>query len=147
MLESPPNGMPRIAPIVFYNDVAAALDWLAKAFGLEKRQALSAPDGSIMHAEMQLGDGVIMMGPPSDERATRSPRDGAGVTQSLYVYVDDVDAHFERAKASGAEITQEPEDMFWGDRLYNALDCEGHHWGFAQHVKEVAPEDMKPTEA
>jgi uncharacterized glyoxalase superfamily protein PhnB len=147
MPQNPPEGMPRISPYLFYTDVPAALDWLAKVFGFELRLSMPGADGSIMHAEMILGDGVIMMGPASEEQDTRSPRELPGVNQSLYVYVDDVNAHFQRAKASGAAIVTEPVEMFWGDRMYSARDLEGHHWSFAQHVKEVAPEDLNPPAA
>lgn len=142
--QNPPEGMPRMTPLLYYRDLAPALDWLAKAFGFETRSKMPGPDGVIVHAEMELGDAVIMMGPPSDEENTRSPKDLPAVSQSLYVYVNDVDAHFANAKAQGATITLEPEYKFWGDRMYSAIDFEGHHWNFAQHVKEVAPEDMHP---
>ena len=144
MVKNPPENFPRLSPLLFYNDIPAALDWLAKSFGLERRNAIPGPDGSIMHAEMQLKDAVIMMGPPSEDRSTRSAADLPAVNQSLYLYVDDVDAHFQQARAAGATIVSEPEDMFWGDRIYNARDSEGHHWCLAQAVKAVAPEDMKP---
>lgn len=144
MPANPPEGMPRMIPYLFYNDLRAALDWLGKAFGLETRMSIPGPEGQILHAEMQLADAVVMMGPASSEQGSSSPADLAGVNQSLYVYVDDVDAHYQRAKAAGARIMSEPEDMFWGDRMYYAQDVEGHHWNFAEHVKEVAPEDMRP---
>ena len=147
MPANPPAGMPRMIPYLFYNDLPAALDWLAKAFGLETRMSMAGPEGQVMHAEMQLRDAVIMMGPASDEQGSKSPADLPGVNQSLYVYVDDVNAHHQQAKKAGARIMSEPEDMFWGDRMYYAQDIEGHHWNFAQHVREVAPEDMKPPGA
>ncbi len=144
MVQNPPEGMPRMIPFLFYDDVADALEWLAKAFGFEQRMAMTSPDGAIMHAEMVLKDAVIMMGPSSDEAGQSSPRTLPGVNQSLYMYVDDVDAHYQQAKAEGAKIMLEPSDMFWGDRMYYAQDCEGHHWNFAQRVEDVPPEDMKP---
>ncbi len=142
--KSPPEGFPRLVPILFYDDLAGALDWLAKSFGFTIRMSLPGPDGKLVHAEMQHGDAVIMMGPVSDETGSKSPDALPGVNQSLYLYVDDVDAHFQHAKAAGAKIVSEPTDMFWGDRMYYAQDCEGHHWNFAQHTKDIAPEDMKP---
>ncbi len=147
MAQTPPEGMPRMVPYLFYNDIPAALEWLAKAFAFQTRNSMPGPGGAIMHAEMALDDAVIMLGPASEERSLSSPKDLPAVNQSLYVYVNNVDAHFERAKAAGAKIMSEPEDMFWGDRMYYAQDCEGHHWNFAQHVKDIAPEDMKPTGA
>ena len=145
MPANPPENMPRIAPNIFYDDPAAALDWLSKAFGFETRMSMPGPDGGVMHAEMQVADSVVMMSPTSATEQWRSPQslDGS-VTQSLYVYVDDVDAHCARARAAGAKILSELEDMFWGDRTYVASDPEGHRWTFAQRTREIAPEDMKP---
>jgi uncharacterized glyoxalase superfamily protein PhnB len=146
MPANPPNDMPRITPNLYYDDPAAALEWLSKAFGLETRMSMPGPDGSIMHAEMQVADSVIMLSPTSANEAWKSPRSLQGsVTQGLYVYVDDVNAHFSRARSAGAKIEAELEDMFWGDRTYVAEDLEGHRWSFAQHVRDVAPEDMKPS--
>ena len=132
---TPPNGMPRIAPNVFYDDLAQALEWLEKAFGFEKRSALPGEDGSLIHAEMNVADSVIMLSPTKDNAAWKSPQSlGGAVTIGLYIYVDDVDAHFERARAAGASIAAEPETMFWGDRTYVAEDLEGHRWTFSQAV-------------
>ena len=145
MPANPPENMPRIAPNVFYDDPAAALEWLTKAFGFTTRSSMPGPDGGIMHAEMQVEDSSIMMSPTSGSDAWRSPQSlGGAVTVSLYVYVDDVDAHCARARSAGAAIVSEPENMFWGDRTYVVEDPEGHRWTFAQHVSDVAPEDMKP---
>jgi uncharacterized glyoxalase superfamily protein PhnB len=141
MPANPPKDMPRITPYLYYEDVAAALAWLARAFGFRERLRMPGPDGSIMHAEMQLVDGVVMMGRPSAEY--RSPKRLGQVTHSLYVYVDDVDAHCRHAKQAGAKIMEEPADQFYGDRRYGAEDPEGHHWYFATHVRDVTPEEMK----
>jgi uncharacterized glyoxalase superfamily protein PhnB len=134
--------MPRITPYLHYEDVAKALDWLAQAFGFRERLRMAGPDGSIQHAEVELADGVIMLGCPNADY--RNPKRLGGVTQNIYVYVDDVDKHFERAKRAGAKILAEPADQFYGDRRYGALDPEGHEWYFATHTRDVAPEDMKP---
>lgn len=144
MPKNPPEGMPRITPYLFYNDVTAALDWLEKVFGFERAGELQGPDATIMHAEMRFMDGVLMMGPPDEEMGTRSPAGPGAVNQSLYIYVDDVDAHYRHASSAGATKITEPMDMFWGDRMYTVQDLEGHHWSFAMHVRDVAPEDMKP---
>jgi uncharacterized glyoxalase superfamily protein PhnB len=142
MPSNPPDNMPRISPYLYYRDVAAALDWLARAFGLAERMRMPGPGGAIAHAEMELADGVVMLGCPSPDY--RSPKQLGHSTQSLYVFVDDVDKHFRRAKEAGAKILEEPADQFYGDRRYGAEDPEGHVWYFAQHVRDVAPEDMKP---
>jgi PhnB protein len=142
MPKNPPENTPRITPYILYQDVASALKWLAKAFGFKERFRLPGPDGKILHAEMQLADGVIMMGCPSPQY--KNPKDLGQVTVSLHVYVDDVDRHYARAKKAGAKILAEPEDQFYGDRRYGAEDPEGHAWYFAQHIRDVAPEDLKP---
>jgi PhnB protein len=133
--------MPRISPYLYYEDVAGALAFLDRAFGLKERVRMPGPDGKIMHAEVELADGVVMMGCPGNEY--RSPKHLGQATFGLYVYVDDVDAHFETAKKAGATILETPADQFYGDRRYMCADPEGHHWSFATHVRDVAPEDMK----
>ena len=141
MPKNPPDNMPRITPYLLYEDVAGALDWLARAFGFRERMRLPAPNGGIAHAEMERDGGVVMMGYPGPQY--RNPKRLGEVTQSLYVYVDDVDKHFVHARQAGARIIDEPQDQFYGDRRYAAEDPEGHLWYFAQHVRDVAPEDMK----
>ncbi len=141
MPANPPENMPRITAYLLYEDVDSALDWLAKTFGFRERMRLAGPDGKTNHAEMELADGVIMIGCPGPEY--QNPKRIGHVTQQLYVYVDDVDKHFEHAKEAGATIFEEPQDQFYGDRRYGAEDLEGHHWSFAQHVRDVAPEDLK----
>ena len=142
MPKNPPENMPRITPYLYYKDVGGALSWLAQAFGFQERMRMPGPGGDIMHAEMECADGVIMLGCPNADY--RNPKGLGQVTQGLYVFVDDVDKHFQHAKVSGATILAEPEDQFYGDRRYTAEDPEGHQWFFAQHVRDVAPEDMKP---
>ncbi len=145
MPANPPENMPRITPNVFYDDPAGALEWLAKAFGFATRMSMPGPDGGIIHAEMKVEDGVIMISPTTGADAWRSPKSlGGSITLGLYVYVDDVDAHCARARSAGARMVAEPEDMFWGDRTYVVEDLEGHRWTFAQRVRDVAPEDMNP---
>ena len=142
MPKNPPDNMPRISAYLLYEDVAGALDWLARAFGFRERMRMPGAEGKILHAEMELADGVIMMGNPGADY--RNPKRLGHVTQHLYVYVDDVDGHYEHARKAGATILEKPEDQFYGDRRYGAEDPEGHHWFFAQHVRDVAPEDMAP---
>ena len=158
MPQSLPDGMPRVVPMLSYEDVASAVDWLATAFGFRERLRFAEPDGTVTHAEMELSDGVIMLGHPGPEY--QSPRRHAEVCDAahrwsavpyvidgVHVYVDDVDAHFERAKGSGATILSEPEDTPYGDRNYRVEDLEGHRWMFAQHVRDVAPGEWGATEA
>jgi PhnB protein len=142
MVDNPPAGFPRITPYLLYADVDAALDFVVKAFGFEETVRMPGADGTTMHAEARLGEGVVMMGSPGPEY--RNPAALGGSTQLVYVYVDDVDAHCAAARAAGATITREPEDQFYGDRTYGVEDPEGHHWSFSQHVRDVEPEAMRP---
>ncbi len=141
MPQNPPKDMPRITAYLLYHDVAAASDWLTKTFGFKERMRMDGPDGKVTHAEVTLEEGVVMMGRPDGE--FKNPKQLNMPTQMLYVYVDKVDEHFQRAKKAGAKILKEPEDQFYGDRRYAAEDPEGHQWFFATHVKDVKPEDMK----
>lgn len=134
-----------ITPYLLYEDVAGALDWLAHAFGFKEVLRFDGPEGYVTHAEMRLGDGSIMLGDPGPDY--RNPKRVGERTSQLYVYVDDVDAHYERARAAGAEIKLEPTDQAYGDRRYDAYDPEGHLWSFATHVRAVPPEDWGATEA
>ncbi|MDQ3874270.1 MAG: VOC family protein [Actinomycetota bacterium] len=129
---------PTIIPYLLYEDVAAALDFLSRAFGFREHLRLTGSQGYVNHAEMRLGDSMIFLGDPGDDY--RNPKRLGQETVDLYVQVDDVDAHYERAKAAGAEIVEEPQDQPYGDRRYGAVDQEGHRWFFAQPVADVAPE-------
>lgn len=123
---------PTIVPYFGYRDAAAALRWLAEAFGFEEKQAFTTPDGRVMHAEMAFGGGVVMIGtgePPVGGDAAATSPTGHGI----YVVVDGVDAHHERAKAAGARIVYGPEDTDFGTRRYRALDPEGYEWSFGTY--------------
>jgi PhnB protein len=137
---------PRITPYLLYEDVARALDWLTKAFGFaEQDDRFTGPDGKVSHASMKLGDGVVMMGCPG--ATYKNPKRLGHATQHLYVYVEDVDSLFERARAMGASVIEEPKDAFYGDRRCGLADPEGHQWFFAQHVRDVSPEEMQQAAA
>jgi uncharacterized glyoxalase superfamily protein PhnB len=125
-----------ITPYLYYEDVAAALSFLSKAFGFRKYgRPMLAPDGKILHAAMKFGDDLIMMGCPPDSKY-KNPKRLGQATQSLYTNVVNVDKHFERAKKAGAKILEEPGDQSYGHRRYGAEDPEGHQWYFAQEIKK-----------
>jgi uncharacterized glyoxalase superfamily protein PhnB len=139
---STPPGWPRISSALYYDDAARAIEWLEKAFGFETRLRVEDGAGGIVHSELVFGGGVVMVA--SARPGWQSPRACGGAnTQSLFVYVDDVDAHAARARAGGAEIVSEPADKdygaeHWADRGYEALDCEGHRWWFAERLRTKA---------
>jgi uncharacterized glyoxalase superfamily protein PhnB len=146
-VNAPPKGWPRISTAIFYQDGAAAIDWLSRAFGFELRLKVEGDGGRIDHSELTFGTGLIMVGqegprPNGPNLApVRSPKTIGGYnTQTLMVFVDDVEAHCARARAAGARIFAEPEvhdygEDHWADRSYGAMDPEGHHWWFTQRVR------------
>jgi uncharacterized glyoxalase superfamily protein PhnB len=150
-MKKPPEGWPRISSALFYDDPARAIDWLCRVFGFEVRLKVEGEGGRIEHSELVFGEGLIMVGAAGGRsgRAVpvpgRSPRsvDGAN-TQCLCVFVDDVDAHCERARAAGAKVLEEPVttdygQAYWSDRSYRAEDLEGHNWWFMQRVRDRVP--------
>jgi uncharacterized glyoxalase superfamily protein PhnB len=131
-------------PAVYYRDPFAALDWLEKAFGFERTMVITDQEGHLGHSEMRFGEGYIMVSAAWNED-TESPAtlDGKN-TQSVHVALKDgIDAHCARARAAGATIVREPEDQFYGDRVYSARDPEGHVWSFGQPVKRVSREEAE----
>ena len=134
-----------VTPYLLYKDVDAALEFLSKAFGFKEVLRYTGEEGYVNHAEMRIGDGKIYMGDPGEQH--RSPADLGQETVGIYVLVDDVDEHFEHARAAGAEIEEEPTDQEYGERRYTARDLEGHAWYFAQPTREVAPEEWGATVA
>ena len=130
-----------VVPILVYEDVGRALEFLSAAFGFTERLRAEW-GGSISHAQMDIGDGSIMMGKQGGP--FRAP-EGATVSQYAHVYVADVDAHFARAKAAGAIILKEPENMPFGVRQYTAKDIGGHWWTFSQNIRDVDPAEWGAT--
>ena len=129
-----------ITPYLYYEDVAAALEWLGRAFGFRETVRFTGEAGYVNHAEMDVGDGSpIYLGDPGDQY--RNPKRLGTTTGSVYVYVEDVDAHHTRAVGAGAEVIEEPTDQEYGDRRYGAVDPEGHEWFFATRVRETSAEE------
>ncbi|HLF99439.1 MAG TPA: VOC family protein [Acidimicrobiia bacterium] len=140
MVQNPPENFPRLTPYLTYKDAGAALDFLTSAFGFDEQLRMPGPDGAVSHAELRYHDSVVMLGSPGPD--AKSPKDLGGATVGIYLYVDDVDKHFEVAKQAGATIIEEPTDKFYGDRSYTAEDPEGHQWHFAQHTVDLSEEEM-----
>jgi uncharacterized glyoxalase superfamily protein PhnB len=135
----------RITPYLCYEEVDAALDFLSRAFGFQEVLRFTGAEGYVNHAEMHLGDGVIFLGDPGDDY--KNPKRLGQDTVGIYVYVDDVDAHYDRARAAGAEIVRDPSDEEYGDRRYDAVDPKGHRWYLAQRIRSVAAEEWGATVA
>jgi uncharacterized glyoxalase superfamily protein PhnB len=137
--------MPHLIPGLFYADPNAAVDWLAKAFGLELRLSYTDEQGRIAYAEVELGEAVVAV---RQERGhsphDRSPRSVGGVnTAHLAVAVPDVDAHCARAAEAGARVVEPLEDKFYGLRAYTVEDCDGHRWSFESALPGAATKDER----
>jgi len=125
-----PDGHQRIMPYFFYEDVAASLDFLVKAFGFEILSVHKMPNGRIANAQATLGGATVMMGPAQRQFGFESPGKLPALHSGTVVYVDDVDAHCAHARAAGAKIEREPADQDYGVREYTARDREGNQWFF-----------------
>lgn len=132
MPEKRDDPSPNIFPTLRYRDSSSALDWLGRAFGFEKGAVYPSADGSVAHAELALGPGVVMVG--TMREGTDNPWNAARF--GIYVYVEDVEAHYERARAAGAEIVRELAEMSYGAREYSARDLEGNLWSFGTYLPE-----------
>ncbi len=141
MPKNPPEGIQRVTVRIAYEDPRAAIEFLKRAFGFPEidGQRLETSDGTFILTEVRIGDAYIMIG-RAGAHDIASPRASGLSTESLMVYVDDVDAHFQVAQANGAVIVQEPADQYWGDRRYEAKDLEGHLWFFHERTWDVPRE-------
>jgi uncharacterized glyoxalase superfamily protein PhnB len=131
-----------VVPVLVYEDVAKAISWLCEAFGFSERLRAARSDGRIMHAQLSIGEGAVMLGALGAE--FRPPRSNE-VNQYVIVRVEDVNRHFEQAKRSGARIVQTPADMPFGERVYTAEDLAGHRWTFPQSIADVTLEKWGAT--
>lgn len=125
-----------IIPALRYRDAAAAIEWLCRAFGFEEHLVVPGENGAIAHAQLTFGNGMIMLGSGRDgdyNELIVQPADAGGVTQAPYIVVDEVDAHYARAKEAGAEIVIDIADQDYGGRLYVCRDLEGHVWNFGSY--------------
>src|SRR5581483_2315958 len=138
-----PDGYHAVTPYLIVDDAARAIEFYTRALGAEELMRMSGPGGRIMHAEIRIGDSVVMLGDePPDKADCRSPRSAGARTASLYVYVTDVDAVVGRAAGAGARIVTPLADMFWGDRIATIEDPSGHQWTVATHKEDLTPEEI-----
>ena len=128
-----------VLPHIVYENVAGALTWLTETFGFTEHYRYGEPRGPVQGAQMNLGGAWIML--RSARTGFASPAQIANQTQSLTVFVEDVDTHFARTKSKGAKIVEELNETFYGERQYGVEDLEGHRWLFSQHVRDVSPEE------
>lgn len=138
-----PDGYPQITPYLCVDGADAAIEFYAKVLGATERMRMPSPGGKIGHAELTLGDSVIMLSDEHPEMDVRSPKAIGGSPVAISVYVEDVDAVFEAAVAAGADALRPVENQFYGDRSGQFEDPFGHRWNIASHVEDVPPDEME----
>lgn len=135
MTENLSDPTPSVIPFLRYQEAKVAIEWLAAAFGFRRETVYEGPDGSIAHAVMSIGSGRIMLGSAkNDKLGIKTPRELGAVSQGVYVYIADVDAHYQQAKQQGAEIVLPISDTDYGSREYTARDLEGNLWSFGNYL-------------
>jgi PhnB protein len=142
MVNPIPEGYGRVTPYLIVDGASAAIDFYTSVFGATERMRMAGPEGKVGHAELEIGDAVIMLADEHPESNARGPRSVGGTPVSLHMYVEDADAVFRRAVEAGAKELRPVEDQFYGDRLGSFEDPFGHHWHVATHVEDVSPEEM-----
>jgi PhnB protein len=139
-----PEGYHTLTPSLIVRDAARAIEFYKQAFGAEVRGGVAkGPDGKVMHAELKIGDSIIMLADEYPEFGAVSPQSSGGAGMSLHIYVDGVDAAFDRAVKAGAQVEMPVSDQFWGDRYGKLKDPFGHKWSIATHVKDMSADEMK----
>ncbi len=146
-VKSIPDGYHSVTPYLIIKGAADAIEFYKKAFGATQLLRMPQPDGKIGHAEIKIGDSPVMLADESPELGHVSPKALGGSPVSLMIYVDDVDAVFNRAVAEGAETKQPLENKFYGDRAGSLKDPFGHTWHIATHVEDVSEEEMQKRAA
>jgi PhnB protein len=137
-----PEGYHTVTPYLAVDDATEAIQYYTKAFGAKERVRMETPDGKVGHAELEIGDSLVMLSDPFPQASTKPPNELSGTSVSVFMYVEDVDAVVKQAVDAGATVTMEVADQFWGDRFGSVKDPFGHLWSIATHVEDVPPEEM-----
>jgi PhnB protein len=138
-----PKGYHAVTPYLVVDNAKAALDFYKRAFGAKEKERMDGPGGKIAHAEITIGDSVIMLSDEMPGGSSRSPKSLGGSHAGLFLYVENVDAVFNQAQSAGAKVEMPLANQFWGDRYGKLTDPFGYSWALATHVEDIAPEEMK----
>ena len=138
-----PDGYPQVSPYLVVDGAAAAIDFYSQVLGAKERMRMGGPDGKVGHAELQIGDSLVMLADEFPEMGAVGPKTVGGTPVSIGVYVNDVDAVYAKAIEKGATATRPVEDRFYGDRSGEFVDPFGHKWSVSTHVEDVEPEEME----
>jgi PhnB protein len=142
MVKPIPEDYPRVTPYLIVDGASAAIEFYREVLGATERMRLPAPDDKVGHAELQIGDSVLMLADEFPDMDARGPKGVGGTPVTLHVYVEDADAVFDRAVQAGAKALRPVENQFYGDRLGEFEDPFGHRWSVATHVEDVPPDEM-----
>src|SRR5712691_3443185 len=137
-----PDGYPRVSPYLVVDDGAKAIDFYKQVLDATERMRMPAPGGKVGHAELQLGDSVIMLADEAPDMGALGPKTVGGTAVTIGVYVEDVDKTFDAAVQAGAKALRPVENQFYGDRSGMFEDPFGHHWNVSTHVEDVSPDEM-----
>jgi PhnB protein len=137
-----PDGYPQVTPYLVVDGASAAIDFYSKVFGATERTRMPSPGDKIGHAELEIGDSLIMLADEHPEMGIRGPKALGGSPVTISVYVEDADVVFARAMEAGATATRQVENQFYGDRSGQFDDPFGHRWNVATHVEDVPPDEM-----
>jgi len=143
MAQPIPEGYPRVTPYLIVDGANAAIDFYCSVLGANERMRMDGPDGKVGHAELEIGNSVVMLADEHPEMDAVGPRTIGGTPVSMHVYVEDADSVFTKALEAGAKGLRPMEDKFYGDRMGSFEDPFGHHWHVATHVEDVPPEEME----
>ena len=138
-----PEGYHTLTPSLTVRDAARAIEFYKHAFGAVDRGAMKDPNGKVIHAELKIGDSIIMLADEFPEFGSVSPQSGGSTSMALHIYVEDVDKAFDRAVKAGAHVEMPVMDQFWGDRFGSLKDPFGHKWSIATHTRDLSHEEMK----
>jgi PhnB protein len=138
-----PDEYPRVIPYLHVDGARTAIDFYSSVLGAKERMSMPGPEGKVGHAELNIGESVIMLADEFPDMGVRGPKSVGGTPVTIHVYVEDVDATMDRAVKSGATVLRPVEDKFYGDRGGEFEDPFGHHWSIATHIEDLTPEQMQ----
>ena len=140
-----PDGYHTLTPFLTVRDAVKAIEFYKQAFGAEERGIAKGPDGKVMHAELKIGDSIIMLSDEFPDFGAKSPEAFGGSPMGLHIYLDGVDAAFDRAVKAGAVVEMPVADQFWGDRYGKLKDPFGHKWSIGTHIKDMSADEIKKS--
>ena len=144
MSKTIPEGYTTVTPMILFKDARKAIDFYQRAFGAKELMVMPGPDGrGVMHAELQIGTSIVMLGEENPQQPCKSAETFGGSPVSFYLYLDDVDAAFQTAVKAGATVQMPVAEMFWGDRIGTVQDPFGYSWTVATHVKDLTTEEIR----